>query len=154
MTVIPVTVPRGKNESPLGLTRRLLFFFHSPLNHEDEGAHPYRVTLQNQVPNSLSEIGSSGGEHITLTPEWSDVEVADIVMFLPKSHSRAVLSNYEEAVDSSILPGRRMSEAELADYDDPPPGFTALGWRGYNLKVGQTLGVHLRMPRSAIESVR
>jgi hypothetical protein len=60
MTLIPVTVPH----------RQLLFFFHPPLDPMDKAAHPYVLTIQNQVHKSLSDIAS--GEHISLTSDRAE----------------------------------------------------------------------------------
>jgi hypothetical protein len=88
------------------------------------------------------------GEHISLTSDRAEnIEIVDIVMFLPDPYKRVVLSDFEGYGDSTALPGRKMSDEELSDYGDPLPGFAVVGWRGCNLKVGQIFGVHLRLPR-------
>jgi hypothetical protein len=134
-------------ESPLGLTRQLLFFFHPALDPTDRDASPYTLTLQDQIPRSLAGIAGGDGDWLSLTSDRSEnTEIVDIVVFLPTAYSRVVLSNHELASGVNVA-GRKMSGEELNYYGQPPPGFVAVGWRACDVKVGQNFGVYLRMPR-------
>jgi predicted acylesterase/phospholipase RssA len=146
VTLIPVSAPADTAESPLGQKRHLLFFFHPALDPQDAPAHPYVLTVQDEVPSALDGVATEKGDHVSLTSDRSEIiEVADLVVFLPRFYSNVILFDHRLPPEKAI-PGRKMTDEELADYGDPPPGFVAFGWRGQNLKVGQTIGVGIRVP--------
>lgn len=147
-TVVPVTLAPGLEKDPLWLSRHLLFFFHPPLGSGSDVALPYTLTVLDQMYNTLPQIAAGSERVELLSDRLENVEVADIILYVPQSHAGLILADYRPDNGQSAISGRYMTNQELSTYDIPPPGFVAMGWRGRTLKPGERLGVRVLPPAS------
>ena len=139
--VIVVPVIGGKKKAgQQGMWRHVLVFF-DPLLRPERG-EVYMLTQQDAVQNSMIGIKTEGHDHLSLRGRETPADRVDLVLFVPnESHAKMDVKQKESPEgELRTLPGRKMTEEELAAYGPARIGFRPIGWTGEKLTAKDYFG--------------
>jgi len=140
-----IAIPAVDPHEDHGVWREILLFFNPAIQPNNLESEPYTITQQDQVVDAMRGLRDAGKDYLYLKSSRNvPIERADLVLQYPGNLPPIKMIPY--APDGLEQPegadvGRSMTEAELAEYDDPPPGFTSVGWTITNLPPKGLFGV-------------
>jgi predicted acylesterase/phospholipase RssA len=134
---VPVRNPDHPDE------RELALFFSPPLPADGE---TYSLRFQDEAKQIMEPLLVKGEDVLNFYPRRAagDVGCIDLLLHVPERLKNDIWMRKP----SEASPGRALTDGEIAQFYETPPGFYTVGWTGVHLEVQDNFGVKifLRQP--------
>lgn len=144
--VFPVLDPAGVPSSQVRrgntLRRKVLLFFDPPLAVRQDGW--YTIIQQDVLSDAMRPLLEKGADELVNT-NTRDVCIPHVQLCFVGPEGVTERTDIQGIAEGGSALGERARPGDLDVWGEPPPGFSALGWRFRDLKPGRSVVAKLRL---------